>query len=591
MKKCILIFCITLLVFSCKKDPLDITPDGRMSLDDVFKSPDLTEAYFNSCYEQVRKYGTGYHYYTFLTSFSDDATDSQVPTDSWHQLNKWYTAAFSSKIDNMPFMEAMTSTGLQNDRDLYSRNWAGIRKVNVFLEHVSESNIADVNLRGRLIAEAKVLRAHYYLDLLKMFGPMPIIEKELKANEDFTTIKRASFQECTDFILKNVNEAIAEPNLPYRGTHETERGRMTKAIAYSIKSIVTLYNASPLWNSENNGEKWKQAAAASKEALDKLTENGYALFPNYERLFITRPDKSASPADKETILEALDNWGYGSQTYRNLGSIVYLMHMIPTFPSEKSGCSPSQELVDAYEMKDGSIPITGYKDADHLEPIINAASGYDDQNPYKDRDPRFYATIWYNGANFGNVSGSNVVIESFVGGKHGISGIKQRSPTGYYLRKYVDPAIRNNSTSTTLWRIYRLAEIYLNLAEAENEANGPTAVAYAAINTVRARAGMPALATGLSKDAFRERLRRERRVEFAIEENRFYDSRRWGAEYYTTASKIKTAMRWVKAADGSLSNSRIVVVRNAAAIPKYLLMPIPLDETLRMPLYQQNPGW
>lgn len=315
------------------------------------------------------------------------------------------------------------------------------------------------------------------------------------------------------------------------------------------------------------------------------------MFPNYERFFITRPDKNQDPLDKETILEAIDTWGYGSQTYRRFGVICYLMNMIPVdFASEKCGLCPSQELVDSYEMKDGTVPILGYDDDAHTKPIINPASGYDDQKPYVDRDPRFYASVWYNGAYFGKKDGRDIYIESFVGGRHGISGIKQRTPTGYYTRKYVDPSMRSAGSSKTLWRIYRLAELYLDLAEAENEANGPTQIAYDAVNATRRRAGMPDMPTGLTKDEFRERVRRERRVEMAFEENRFYDLRRWNI--LVENSRLKTGMRWTKAADGTLSNERILSVDcHATANEKYYLLPIDLKEIIRMPLVKQNPGW
>ena len=241
-------------------------------------------------------------------------------------------------------------------------------------------------------------------------------------------------------------------------------------------------------------------------------------------------------------------------------------------------------------MKDGTVPILGYEDAAHTRPKINPASGYDDQKPYENRDPRFYATVWYNGAHFGKVKDKDVYIESYVGGRHGIDFLKQRTPTGYYVRKYVDPAMRSPADAKTLWRIYRLAELYLDVAEAENEANGPTAEAYDAANATRRRAGMPDLPTGLTKDEFRERIRRERRVEMALEENRFYDLRRWGI--LEANSRLKTAMRWTKANDGTLSNVRVQAVDcHATADPKYYTLPIPRNEILRMPLVKQNSGW
>lgn len=584
--KIITVILVSINCLNCS-DVLDITPDGRMTLDDVFKNTDYTESYLNSIYEYIRKYGHGYHYYSFLSSYTDDATDSQVPTDTWQMLHQWNQGNFSAS--NPPFMIG-TTTLRYNDRDFWGTAYAGIRKANVFLERVNEKNIPVATKRGQYIAEAKVLRAHYYFDLIKNYGGVPLIDKDITIETDFSHIKRASFEEIVQFIVKDCNEAINEPNLPFRTYTGPERGRMTKAIAHFIKTSALLFNASPLWNPQNDNSKWQAAATAAKEAVAALEANGYALYPRYEEFFITRPDKSDNPNDKETILEAIDEWGYGSQTYRRFGVITYLMHMIPSFPSEKSGICPSQELIDSYEMKDGSIPILGYSDTDHLQPIINPASGYDEQNPYANRDPRFYASVWYNGAYFGKKDGEDIYIESFVGGNHGISGIKQRSPTGYYTRKYIDPAQRSAGASTTLWRIYRLGELYLTLAEAENEANGSTSEAYTAVNKIRQRAGMPNFPEGMTQDQFRERIRRERRIEMAIEENRFYDIRRW--KIMSENSKVKTGMRWEKNKDGSLSNIRIVSVRcEPTSNEKYLLLPIPLGEVIRMPLVTQNPGW
>ena len=578
----------SLLLLSGCGDALDITPDGRMTQSDVFNNIDYTESYVNSMYENIRKYGVNYHYYTFLAAYGDDGTDSQIPTDSWQPLQYWNQGSCTSS-SNIPFSQG--KAGLRyNDMDFWGTAYGGIRKTNVFLAQANEKNIPEVAKLGRYRAEAKVLRAHYYFDLMKNYGGVPLFDTDITLKTDFSDVKRATFQECTDFVVKDCDDAIAEPNLPFRTIEEGERGRMTKAVAYFIKASVLLFNASPLWNPEGDQGKWAKAAKACKEAVDALETNGYGLYPDYEKFFITRPDKSQLPADKETILEAIDSWGYGKQTWRMFGTIMFLMNEIPTFPSDKSGLCPSQELIDTYEMADGQIPITGYKDERHTQPIINTASGYNDQNPYVNRDPRFYASIWYNGAHFGKVSGNEIYIESYVGGVHGISGIKQRSPTGYYLRKYVDPTMRTSGASKTLWRIYRLGELYLSLAEAENEANGPTQIAYEAVNKVRHRAGMPDLSANLTKEQFRDRIRRERRVEMAIEENRFYDIRRW--KILPEVSKFKTGMRWEKNDDGSLRQTRIVAVDcQPTADDKYYLLPIPLSETIRMPNVKQNPKW
>lgn len=578
---------VVAMTYGCS-DELNITPDGRLTLDIIFSDSDYTEQYANSMYEYIRKYGNGYHYYTWLSAFTDDATDSQAPADTWLMLHQWNQGNFSAA--NPPFMAGST-TLRYSERDFWGTAFGGVRKTNVFLTRVNNMNMPNEVKRDRYMAEAHVLRAHYYFELIKNFGGVPLFAEDITRRDNFADIERASFDDCVQFIVKDCDEAIASKELPFRTMEDGQRGRMTKAVAYFIKASALLFAASPHWNPSNDVVKWQAAATAAKETLDQLVSHGYQLFPNYERFFITRPDKNQDPLDKETILEAIDTWGYGSQTYRRFGVICYLMNMIPVdFASEKCGLCPSQELVDSYEMKDGTVPILGYDDDAHTKPIINPASGYDDQKPYVDRDPRFYASVWYNGAYFGKKDGRDIYIESFVGGRHGISGIKQRTPTGYYTRKYVDPSMRSAGSSKTLWRIYRLAELYLDLAEAENEANGPTQIAYDAVNATRRRAGMPDMPTGLTKDEFRERVRRERRVEMAFEENRFYDLRRWNI--LVENSRLKTGMRWTKAADGTLSNERILSVDcHATANEKYYLLPIDLKEIIRMPLVKQNPGW
>lgn len=574
------------LLSSCGEDPLDITPDGRITLADAFSTQELTEAYLNTTYERLRKHGTNYHYYTFLSAFGDDSHESNYPTDNWTILANYINGNTSAAVNHF---DSQGSTTLSyNDRNWYERSWVGIRRANVFLNNVNESNIPEAGHRGRLVAEAKILRAIYYLDLLKNYGPMPLIDTDITLKEDFTDITRNSYEEITQFIVKDCDEALAESNLPYRITSEAERGRMTKAVAYAVKSKVLLFNASPQWNPSNDLTKWQASANASKDALEALTNNGFQLYPDYEDYFITKPDLGANPKDKETLFEITD-WGYSGQTYRRFGNILFLMHMIPDFGPEKAGNCPSQELVDAYEMKNGEVAILGYNDEEHLDPIINPASGYDEQQPYENRDPRFYATVWYNGAYYGNIKGDETYIESYRGGRHGISGIKQRTPTGYYMRKFVDPKIRSAAEGTNTYKQYRLAEIYLNLAEAENEANGPTSEAYNAVNTVRARAEMPDFPAGLSQEEFRERIRRERRVEFALEENRFYDMRRW--EILNEVGKVTTGMEWTKNDAGDLTSQRIVTIRRKSWEDKYKLFPIPLRETIKMPNFAQNPGW
>ncbi|HEX8376753.1 MAG TPA: RagB/SusD family nutrient uptake outer membrane protein [Pedobacter sp.] len=584
--KILYIVIATVLLAGCKKDPLDQTPDGKISLEEVFQDKDRTEAYLNTVYTNIPSYFWYYSFFSFMAGVSDEAKDADVGN------NPGIAANFNTGALN-PTGNPLELPGQGRGEKRYETFWAGIRHANVFLENISTAAVHSEDYRKRFIAETKVLRSFFYLELIKQYGPMPIVEKSFAKDFDYTTLKRPTFQQCVDFIVKNCDEAIAEPLLPIRITIETERGRFSKAVAYAIKSQALLYNASPLWNPSNSTGKWQASATASKEALQVLTAgNQFRLSPDYGTYFLNSSDLSPNPQDKETIFEVKES---PNGTFSVINSI-------PSKPGMfKVGSTPSQELVDAYDMQaTGEPAILGYNDADHLDPIINnsgpgPASLYARRFPYRGRDPRFYATVWYNGASYDNIGGAIHTIETFNGGKDQLIKTppnRVNTHTGYYLRKFIDPRLQSNQGHNSRWKKYRLAEIYLNFAEAENEANGgPTQDAYDAINVVRNRAQMPNLRTGLTQAEFRDRVRRERRVELAFEEHRFWDVRRW--KILSQTDKLVTGMEIIKDGVGNLTYNRFVTERRNAWADKYLIFPIPLNEASIIPDFNlnQNPGW
>lgn len=571
------------LIWACNNDPLDIMPDGRLTLEEVFSDELMASEYLNTIYDNIIPYGTAYDFWTMLAGFSNEAHDNDFPQDMGRAPSRWYNGELR------PNWNPLDIPGITGNQDpsvnghYYRKNWTGIRQTNLFLANIEKTTFANPNIKSRLIAEAKVLRAFFYLELIKMYGGMPVVDKPFTEDFKFESLPRQSFQACVDFIKLNCDEALAEPQLPLRVTTEPDRGRFTKAVAHSIRSQALLFAASPLWNPEADNGRWVAAAEVSKNSLESLVQGGYRLFDDYESYFYGRTDISVNPSDKETIYEIKP---YRAHEFSHL---MFRMHAIPTLGGDKAGSSPSQELVDAYDMANGEQAILGYYDEDHLQPIINPNSGYDETNPYKDRDPRFYATVWYNDAYYGEINGVPYRIQSYLGGADGISNLMQRTGNGYYLRKFRDPAQLDPNTGTARFKKYRLGEIYLNLAEASNEAYGPTEEVYQAVNTIRSRVNMPALPPGLSKEQMRERIRRERQVELSFEEHRFWDVRRWKILHET--DKLTTGMEWRKTGENTFVGKRIVADRRKSWTDNHLIFPIPLSELVLMPLWEQNPGW
>jgi len=275
----------------------------------------------------------------------------------------------------------------------------------------------------------------------------------------------------------------------------------------------------------------------------------------------------------------------------------------PGFPGCNGKTNPTQNLVDSYEMANGMF-------------IWEPGSGYNRNRPYENRDPRLAATIFHHGtmwgrADLGQRRAIQVHTNSATDRGVDVQGANGGTHTGYFLRKFVNPNMDmvNKGVFPRAWIIFRHAEILLNYAEALNEAQGPVSGVYDAINQVRARAGMPALPTGLNQEQMRFRIRNERRVELAFEDHRFFDLRRWRA--YDNVSYESELAAFER--DGHFANNRLVIggmrVQTAGAItrftkqevtvqgrrvfnvPKNYLFPIPFNEVKRAPNLGQNPGW
>ena len=612
MKHLFIIITILFLGFTSCQDVLNILPDGRKTLDEIFQDDATVGAYLNTCYTRFPLYGlNNYLHNNFRIVLSDDAFDMGALVLPIYAGSMTSSASVQETENNQSTQD--------NYGGFWNNYWANIRRCNVFLSRIETAKVTLESDRNRWTAEAKTLRAFYNFELIKRYGPLPVITSPLGLDYDYDQLKRASFKECVDNIVNDCDEAIATADFPWRITATSERYRFTKAVAAAIKSQAILFAASDLFNDNNNY--WAEAEKITKHSLDTCLANGYELYTTlrnpslfehpYQELFCNVADISAEPADKESILTTKYN-----------GSNFWNVAGLPMLQNARSGTLPTQELVDAYGMVTTGEPVLNleqpYLDEKHLEPNYNPASGYDPLNPYKNRDPRFYAAIYSNVSKRYNKSNVLTNVETFAGGNNGINPTSQKfTLTGYYTKKYDYPTngVTGKTAVSVSYRAYRLAELYLNYAEAANE-NGHTAAAIAAVNVIRQRAGMPIIdAAGLDKDKARLRIRNERRVEMALEEVRYFDMRRWSkpnSDLKATA-RFVTAM-WIERIGTSPNYSyeyRRCVVGDAwdkttsawkntgrerlIYENKYLFWPIPLDEANR--LYGatgqiwQNPGW
>lgn len=571
-------------ILSCNKQ-LDLPADGRISLAAVFNDYNQVRGYLNSCY--------GYcpPPYMDRASYTDEAQDADDITPG-SKYSVWYGGNVTSS----------DYANYSSDGSPWTSLYIGIRKCNTFIEGMKTAQvIAGDDEKAGWVAQAKTLRALYYLQLIKRYNSVPIVTVPYEIGYDYSKDKKATFSAVVTQIITDCNEALAAPNSASGFSweiYDNQFGIMSRAVPYAIMSQAVTYAASPLFS--DGVYTWEKALEVTSEALYQCTANGYKLFDVfsgaaeaqnvYATYFLTSSNDRRA-VDKETIYQA----GGQMQIWKYAG-------LPSTEGMDKAGPCPTQGLIDAYEMDNGEPAILGYSDANHLVPIINAASGYDPLNPYEGRDPRFYASIYYNDAvrHLDNPGGYK--IETYVGGNEGISTTdRKHTRTGYYLRKFNSHRSGISNQSDGAIRLFRYAELLMNFAEAAYQTVGPDAVvtvngvsitAREAINMIRARAGIPGLPSGLTEEEFEWRYRNERRVEFAFEEHRFFDVRRW--KILDQTDKFVTGMRITKSGS-TLTYNRFKFNDRNCFSTRWLLYPIDQSEVNKMMGLAgenwQNPEW
>jgi hypothetical protein len=564
-KNIIVVTALILAIAGCKK--YEQFPVDKVTINYVFDSKDSlgtkAQQYLFNIYGMVKnghnRVGSDY-----LDAASDDAISS---------------ASASTNVTTILATGAFNSYTLPGDENLWAYYYSGIRDANEFVTNIGVVPVMakynGYSMKYVWKSEARFLRAMFYFELVKRYGGVPLLGNKVFTIADNVALPRNSFDECIKYITSECDAIkdsllvapVADPN--------ADSHRPTKGSAMALKARVLLYAASPLFNGGNieatnpltgytsfSADRWAAAAAAAKDVMNLGT---YSLTPNFKDVFITQ--------NNPEILY-MREVGNNNNIETNNGPVGF------TTAGGKGQTSPTQELVNSFPMSDGLA-------------ITDPASNYDSGNPYNNRDPRFTATIIYNGAQW-----LNTQIQTYEGGQSKPNSTLQQAQTGYYMRKFMGSFENTNTYSahSSDWLVQRYADIVLVYAEAQNEVGGPTQDVYDAVITIRKRAGITAgsnslygLAAGMSKDQMRTAIQNERRIEFAFEESRYWDIRRWKIAE-TVMNKPLTGVSIVKQ-NTSLTYNPVTVLTPKFFVPKMYLYPIPYDEVLKNPNMKQNPGW
>ena len=538
--KAILVCCMA-LIFSCKEDVLDKVPLDSYSEELVWKDGNLIETFVNNAYRLV-PHGFNYSMTNSLSTLTDENN------------GRANSAANIINAGNIT-ADALASLDYWNDpqRGFYKV----ITKTNLFFSKIEEAPI-DAELKKRMMGEMKFLRAFSYFRLISFYGGVPLITKPFGLNDDFS-VPRNTYEECLTFVLKELDEAASLLPLDYPNA---QKGRITKGAAMSMKARALLYAASPQNNPANDMTKWQLAADAAKAVIDL---NKYALYPDYKTLFLA-----------STIYNSEIIWTRPFNLQVDLENVFVELSQYPNGYGGFAQVHPLHNLVDDYETLNGKLPKND--------------PSYDPQNPYVNRDPRFYASILYDGAPF-----QHRQVETFLPkGQDSNEGSSQpwnATQTGYYQRKFLDETIVNpggTNIGSTPWTYIRYAEILLNYAEAKYNL-GDEATCREYINMIRSRPSVnmpPVTETG---PALLARLQNERRIELVFEDHRWFDVRRWkiAPQVLNIPGKRMSIM---KDASGKKTYT-VVEFQPRAFFEKNYLVPIPQYEIAKNAKLVQNPGY
>ncbi|MGV8096396.1 MAG: RagB/SusD family nutrient uptake outer membrane protein [Mangrovibacterium sp.] len=580
------ILILLIMMFPACEDYLEKPESSDITLDDVFASKEKTEQFLwnvygtASIFEFPYYWASGengyYHYgmtYTIAAAGCDEA-------DAYAN----YTGA-----------EAFNN-GNWSASDIYWYEfrsefcYKGIRNANIFIENVDKSPFSEAE-KAAMKAEAVFLRALMHFDLMQRLGGIAIVDKVLKVSsaEDIPAVRepRSTFEETVNFIVTGCDEAAKSLPDSYPSMY---RGRIVKGAALALKARTLLYAASPLFNSNEpyqpvsdpelramigypgyDADRWKLAADASKAVLDWATnESGWCKLydgkdnprDRYEEIFV-------NPNVSEIILDC-GLMGTNTTNYfvrfMTPGTVVYT-------GSDPVNIGVTFNFTKFYQKADGTDQTW-----DEEEGVTYPYAQY--RQKLGELEPRFQASVFQSGTEW--AQGTGTVYHFYE--QHG-KQLDMYHGVGF-LRKFVK-GVFNGSSPAPRWITFRLAEFYLNYAEALNEMNGSTSEIVTALNEIRKRAGMPEY-TYTNQADMREKIRRERAVELAFEQHRYFDVRRW--KIAGQEGVMKGGMYELKLQGGSQPTYKLQKFEDRVWDDRMYLYPFRISE-VNIGYIKQNPGW
>ena len=631
MKRNILYILVFSLTLSSCDEYLDIVPDQTQELDLLFDREESAYNALATCYSYLPKNDDLYSSYVTAT---DALTTPVAKETAGIRLMKGLQSASN------PLMSYWS--GYERHGSL----WRGIRSCNILIENMD--NVVDMTQEEKdsWKAEAQFLKAYYHFTLLKYYGPIPITDVNLpiSANDQEVRVKRNTIDECISYISETIDSAI--PNLPLRVLNNNDLGRIDQVIAKAIKSRVLLYAASPLFNGNSefysgfvNDEgdhffnqtydenKWQLAMDASLDALNTAISQGASLYEFNDTPPVFDEENYEEESVKKlynirySIVDRWNDellWGHSNPVGTNwwqlqAGSLM----KDPSSSSVEAAwqwVAPTLRSVEMYYTLNG-LPIdedltfdyTNRYEVTNIGSNQNANAQFAQRtvNLHLNREPRFYASIGFD-RGYNRTWGRLWNLKMRKGETHGrIANSGDYLITGYALKKIVHPDSEGDGYDKIIqysWPMIRLAELYLNYAEAANEVNGPTEEVFSMLNSIRDRAGINTVEQAWSdatiaatvnkhttKDGLREIIQHERLIEFAFEGHRYNDLRRWKmAEEYLN-SPVKGWSVDLSTEDGFYT-LRDVGNRSFSS-PRDYLHPISINELTINTNLIQNPGW